>query len=57
MKKHGMSLAQALAHVKERRPVAGPNSGFIAQLQNLEKTLQGNSITIMLTWIDTSIVF
>ncbi|KAI5650592.1 hypothetical protein M9H77_36597 [Catharanthus roseus] len=49
MKKHGMSLAQALAHVKERRPVAGPNSGFIAQLQNLEKTLQALSKKLHMT--------
>uniref|UniRef100_A0A2P2JH78 protein-tyrosine-phosphatase n=1 Tax=Rhizophora mucronata TaxID=61149 RepID=A0A2P2JH78_RHIMU len=41
MKKHGMSLSQALEHVKSRRPQAGPNAGFISQLQEFEKSLQG----------------
>ncbi|KAK7848553.1 dual specificity protein phosphatase 1 [Quercus suber] len=41
MKKHGMNLSQALEHVKTKRPRAGPNSGFIAQLQDFEKSLQG----------------
>ncbi|CAK7333023.1 unnamed protein product [Dovyalis caffra] len=40
MKKHGMSLSEALAHVKSKRPQAGPNSGFISQLQDFEKSLQ-----------------
>ncbi|EOY05545.1 Dual specificity protein phosphatase 1 isoform 1 [Theobroma cacao] len=42
MKKHGMSLSQALEHVKSKRPLAAPNSGFIQQLQELEKSLQAN---------------
>jgi len=41
MKKHGMTLAQALQHVKSKRPVASPNAGFIRQLQDLEKSMQG----------------
>ncbi|XP_056161705.1 dual specificity protein phosphatase 1-like isoform X2 [Syzygium oleosum] len=41
MKKHGMSLSQALEHVKSRRRQASPNSGFISQLQEYEKFLQG----------------
>ncbi|XP_015389077.1 dual specificity protein phosphatase 1 isoform X3 [Citrus sinensis] len=41
MKKHGMSLSQAMGHVKSRRPQAAPNSGFLLQLQELEKSLQG----------------
>ncbi|XP_013651487.1 dual specificity protein phosphatase 1-like [Brassica napus] len=41
MKKHGMTLAQALQHVQSIRPVASPNAGFIKQLQDLEKSLQG----------------
>ncbi|KAG2306767.1 hypothetical protein Bca52824_026515 [Brassica carinata] len=41
MKKHGMTLTQALLHVKSIRPVASPNAGFIKQLQDLEKSLQG----------------
>ncbi|KAJ4722372.1 putative Dual specificity protein phosphatase [Melia azedarach] len=40
MKKHGMSLSQALEHVKTKRSQAAPNSGFISQLQELEKSLQ-----------------
>ncbi|KAL0742752.1 hypothetical protein Bca4012_084265 [Brassica carinata] len=43
MKKHGMTLTQALLHVKSIRPVASPNAGFIKQLQDLEKSLQGNN--------------
>ncbi|KAJ0093331.1 hypothetical protein Patl1_25449 [Pistacia atlantica] len=42
VKKHGMSLSQALEHVKSRRPQAAPNAGFILQLQEFEKCLQGN---------------
>ncbi|CAH8261563.1 unnamed protein product [Arabidopsis lyrata] len=41
MKKHGMTLSQALQHVKSKRPVASPNAGFIRQLQDLEKSMQG----------------
>ncbi|OAY27884.1 dual specificity protein phosphatase 1 [Manihot esculenta] len=41
MKKHGMSVCQALEYVKSRRPQAAPNSGFISQLQDVEKSLQG----------------
>ncbi|KAH0943112.1 hypothetical protein HID58_002749 [Brassica napus] len=41
MKKHGMTLTQALQHVQSIRPVANPNAGFIRQLQDLEKSLQG----------------
>ncbi|KDP40107.1 hypothetical protein JCGZ_02105 [Jatropha curcas] len=42
MRKHGMSLSQALQHVKSRRPQASPNSGFILQLQEFEKSLQAS---------------
>ncbi|KAK1562814.1 hypothetical protein Q3G72_017500 [Acer saccharum] len=41
MKKRGMSFSEALEHVKSRRPQASPNSGFISQLKELEKSLQG----------------
>uniref|UniRef100_A0A5B6YRZ6 Dual specificity protein phosphatase 1 n=1 Tax=Davidia involucrata TaxID=16924 RepID=A0A5B6YRZ6_DAVIN len=44
MKKHGMNVSQALEHVKSKRPLAAPNSGFISQLQNFEKSLQGIKI-------------
>ncbi|KAK4266402.1 hypothetical protein QN277_027332 [Acacia crassicarpa] len=40
MKTRRMSLSQALEHVKSRRPVASPNSGFIRQLEDFEKSLQ-----------------
>ncbi|KAM7280330.1 hypothetical protein ACFE04_007464 [Oxalis oulophora] len=42
MKKHGLSLSQALEHVKTRRPQACPNTGFITQLQDFEKSLKEN---------------
>lgn len=42
MKKHGMSLSEALKHVKSKRPIASPNSGFMLQLQNFEKSLRGS---------------
>lgn len=41
MRKYDMSLNKALEYVKEKRPVASPNSGFITLLQNYEKYLQG----------------
>ncbi|XP_024025897.1 dual specificity protein phosphatase 1 [Morus notabilis] len=41
MKKHGMSLSEALEHVKSKRPIASPNSGFISQLMEFEKYLLG----------------
>ncbi|KAB1214247.1 Dual specificity protein phosphatase 1 [Morella rubra] len=41
MKKHGMSLSHALEHVKSKRPLAAPNSGFISQLKDFENSLQG----------------
>ncbi|KAJ4834374.1 Dual specificity protein phosphatase 1 [Turnera subulata] len=48
MKTHGMTLTQALAHVKSKRPQASPNSGFISQLQQLENSLQGMSSLLLL---------
>ncbi|KAM7256271.1 hypothetical protein ACFE04_012012 [Oxalis oulophora] len=41
MKKHGMSMSQALEIVKTKRPQAAPNHGFMTQLLLLEKSLQG----------------
>jgi protein phosphatase slingshot len=35
IKKHGMSVNAAIAHVKARRPKANPNSGFLLQLQTI----------------------
>ncbi|KAE9602120.1 putative phosphoric monoester hydrolase [Lupinus albus] len=43
MKTRGMSLSEALQHVKGKRAVAAPNPGFIRQLQDFEKSLQGAS--------------
>ncbi|KAF3455742.1 hypothetical protein FNV43_RR00384 [Rhamnella rubrinervis] len=39
MRKHGMSLSQALEHVKSRRKLAAPNAGFISELEDYEKSL------------------
>ncbi|XP_057421881.1 dual specificity protein phosphatase 1-like isoform X2 [Lotus japonicus] len=40
MKTLGMSLSEALKHVKSKRPQAAPNSGFMRQLEDFEKSLQ-----------------
>ncbi|KAI3927841.1 hypothetical protein MKW98_023442 [Papaver atlanticum] len=42
MQKRRLSLSQAVEHVKNRRPKASPNPGFIRQLQNFEKSLEVN---------------
>lgn len=52
MKRHGMRLSEALAHVKSKRPQAGPNSGFISQLQDFEKSLQG-ALSLILLYVLT----
>ena len=49
MKKHGMTLADALEHVKSKRPIAAPNAGFMLQLHNFEKSLQGKPNSLV-TW-------
>jgi len=43
MKSRGMSLSEALKHVKSKRPQAAPNRGFIRQLEDFEKSLQGEN--------------
>ncbi|KAI5415965.1 dual specificity protein phosphatase 1 [Lathyrus oleraceus] len=43
MKYRGMSLSEALQHVKNKRPKAAPNRGFIRQLEDFEKSLQGEN--------------
>jgi hypothetical protein len=43
MKSRGMSLSEALQHVKNKRPQAAPNRGFIRQLEDFEKSLQGEN--------------
>ncbi|KAL1803872.1 dual specificity protein phosphatase 1 isoform X2 [Daucus carota subsp. sativus] len=52
MKKRGMSCSEALQHVKSKRAVAFPNSGFLLQLQSFEESLRGqkreNSSTAVL---------
>jgi protein phosphatase slingshot len=40
LRKRGMSLDDALALVKARRPIARPNAGFMKQLKIFENTLQ-----------------
>ncbi|KAJ6722067.1 DUAL SPECIFICITY PROTEIN PHOSPHATASE 1B [Salix viminalis] len=54
MKRHGMRVSEALAHVKSKRPQAGPNSGFISQLQDFEKSLQG-ALSFLLLYINARI--
>ena len=43
MKKHRMSLESALSLVRSKRPQVAPNEGFISQLENFEKSLEGKS--------------
>ncbi|XP_018684547.2 dual specificity protein phosphatase 1B isoform X2 [Musa acuminata AAA Group] len=46
MKKHRMSLSDALSLVRSKRPHIAPNHGFLTQLANFEKSLgvnQGSS--------------
>ncbi|PIN02374.1 Dual specificity phosphatase [Handroanthus impetiginosus] len=43
MFKNGMSLSEALAHVRTRRQVASPNSGFILQLSKYGRSLRGTT--------------
>nr|XP_034594341.1 dual specificity protein phosphatase 1B-like isoform X2 [Setaria viridis] len=43
MKKHQMSLESALSLVRSKRPQLAPNEGFISQLENFDKSLQGAS--------------
>lgn len=44
MHKHGMGLIQAMDHVKNKRPAATPNIGFVQQLLKLEKARRDNNI-------------
>ncbi|AEE74344.1 MAPK phosphatase 2 [Arabidopsis thaliana] len=43
MKKHGMGFSKAMELVRSRRHQAYPNPGFISQLQQFEKSIQGNA--------------
>ncbi|KAL8158135.1 hypothetical protein AgCh_002726 [Apium graveolens] len=55
MKKHGMSYSEALQHVKSKRAIASPNSGFLLQLQNFEKSLRvTGDLTILMKNKDES---
>ncbi|CAN1129446.1 Dual specificity protein phosphatase 1B [Linum perenne] len=45
MKKHYMTLSQALQHVRSRRPQANPNPGFISQLRKFQQTLQDDLLS------------
>uniref|UniRef100_A0ACD5TPF0 Uncharacterized protein n=1 Tax=Avena sativa TaxID=4498 RepID=A0ACD5TPF0_AVESA len=44
MNKHQMSLQSAMSLVRSKRPQIGPNEGFMSQLVNFEKSLQGKYI-------------
>jgi hypothetical protein len=54
MKSGGMSLSEVLQHVKNKRPQVAPNCGFIRQLEEFEKSLQGENC-ICLKYRQTSI--
>nr|BAK02707.1 predicted protein [Hordeum vulgare subsp. vulgare] len=41
MKKHQMNLQSAMSLVRSKRPQIAPNAGFMSQLVNFEKSLQG----------------
>jgi hypothetical protein len=41
MNKHQMSLQSAMSLVKSKRAQIAPNEGFMSQLVNFEKSLQG----------------
>lgn len=41
MKKHGMGYSKAMELVRSRRSQAWPNLGFVSQLQQFEKSIQG----------------
>jgi protein-tyrosine phosphatase len=43
IKHNNMTLVEALEYVKERRPVASPNPGFMNQLVGFEKKVRGES--------------
>jgi hypothetical protein len=43
MKKYQMSLESALSLVRSKRPQVAPNEGFISQLENFQKSLQGKT--------------
>ncbi|GAB4843457.1 Dual specificity protein phosphatase 1 [Ancistrocladus abbreviatus] len=44
MKQHGMTLNEALEHVRCKRPQASPNPGFVRQLKNFGKSLRGKGL-------------
>jgi atypical dual specificity phosphatase len=43
MATQGMSLSDSLSHVKGKREISSPNSGFIDQLADYEKKLKGHA--------------
>lgn len=40
MKQHSILMDEALARIREKRPIMSPNPGFIEQLKQYEKMLQ-----------------
>jgi len=52
MKKYQMSLESALSLVRSKRPQVAPNEGFISQLENFQKSLQGKTqIVVFLLYV------
>ena len=52
MKKYQMSLESALSLVRSKRPQVAPNEGFISQLENFQKSLQGKTqIAVFLLYV------
>lgn len=47
MNRHGIPLSDAVKHVKAKRPKARPNPGFLKQLMEFEKSLQGAQEDLM----------
>ncbi|KAL9266247.1 Dual specificity protein phosphatase 1-like protein [Drosera capensis] len=47
MNRHGIPLSDAVKHVKAKRPKARPNPGFLKQLMEFEKPLQGAQEDLM----------
>jgi hypothetical protein len=39
MKRHSISMDEALARIRARRPIMSPNPGFVAQLREFENLL------------------
>lgn len=56
MKKHQMSLESALSLVRSKRPQVAPNEGFISQLENFQKILQGKTQIVVIALLYVKMV-